>query len=157
MRQLDDIGIRLCEFQADLFELSTSNVPCSSLVFVKQFMSSNIACRMDKGTYVFEALDTPGCLEELSKEKKLTQGTEKYPAHIMSWIGYMYRFIAFTREIPSAYLFSKLKTKQLYLVYEAYHSLDPEAAATRLLETVDILTDSPQDRLALARKILLET
>ena len=154
MRQLDNIGNKLCEYQADLFEHSAKYTDCSSLVFVRQFMISDIACRMDKGAFVFESLDLPACLDELSKEKKLTQGKEKYPGYILRWIGYMYRYIAYTRNLPSRYLFLKVKTKKMYSLYEAYHSLDPEAAAIRILEICGI-ADNDTSLRALAEKLLL--
>lgn len=155
MKQWDDIGIKLCEYQANLFELSASYLQCSSPIFVKQFMESGIADRMDKCTFLFEALDTPACLDELSKEKKLTRGQGKYPCYILSWMGYMYRYIAYTREVSSRFLFSKVQAKQLYQVYEAYHSMDPEAAAVRILESAGVPADDPMDRMGLAKKILL--
>ena len=67
----------------------------------------------------------------------------------------MYRYIAYTREISSGFLFSIIKTKQLFSSYEAYHSLDPEAAAIRLLEAAGKSADDPSERMALAKKILL--
>ena len=155
MRQADEIGIKICEYQAGLFELSASYLQCSSLVFIKQFMSSDIANRMDKGSFIFEALDTPACLDELGKERKLTRGKEKYPTYVLSWIGYMYRYIAYTREISSAFLFSKVKPKQLYAVYEAYHSMDTESAAVRILEAAELNANNPIDYMAIARRVLL--
>ena len=155
MKKIDDIGNILCEYQADLFELSASYLNCSSLMFVKQFMLSDIASIMDKASFAFQSLDTPACLDELAMEKKLTQGKEKYPSYLLRWIGYMYRYIAYTREISSKFLFSIIKTKQLYSSYEAYHSLDPEAAAIRLLEASNVLPEDPTNHMALARNILL--
>lgn len=155
MKKFDDIGNKLCEYQANLFELSTSYLKCSSLVFVKQFMSSDIAQRMDRGSFIFESLDTPGCLDELGKEKKLLHGKEKIPGYILKWIGYMYRYISYTREVSSSYLFSLIKTRELYSVYEPYHSLDPEAAAIRILEAAGQPPDLATDKLMLAKKILL--
>ena len=155
MKQIDNIGIKLCEYQADFFAQSTSHLNCSSLIFVKQFMESAIARRMDQGAFVLEALDIPECFMELSREKRLSQGKEKYPSYVMSWIGYMYRYITYTREVSSEFLFSKVKTRQLYEVYEAYHSLDPEAAAVRILEMAGLSPEDPMGRMDLARRILL--
>lgn len=155
MKKIDELGNKLCKYQADLFELSASYLSCSSLVFVKQFMSSDIACRMDQGFFLYESLDTKACLDLLGQEKKLFLGTEKYPTYILAWIGYMYRYIAYTREISSAFVFSKIKTRQLYAVYESYHSQDIEAAAVRILESSGLNAYSPIDYMALANKILL--
>jgi len=155
MRQIDDMGYKLCNYQADLFEHSATQTDCSSLVFVKQFMSSNIASRMDEISFLFEAIDVPQCLDELAKEKKLSQGSEKYPSYILSWIGYIYRYIAYTREISSRVLFTIVNTKDLYAVYEAYHSLDPEEATIRILESAGTMPNDPVNHMEIAKKILL--
>lgn len=118
-------------------------------------MSSNIAQRMDRESFIFESLDIPGCLDELGKEKKLSQGKEKIPSYILKWIGYMYRYISYTREVSSSYIFSLIKTKQLYSVYEPYHGLDPEAAAIRILEAAGQPADLTIDKLKLAKAMLL--
>ena len=53
----------------------------------------------------------------------------------MHWIGYMYRYWAYTYEQSSKHLFKYIKPEKLRALYFPYHSLDPAQAIDRILES----------------------
>lgn len=127
-----------CKYQADLFELSTNKKDCSSVVFIKQFSNSKLAKAMDNRSYLFLADDITKAYDSLKKEKKLTLGKEIYPKKVMSWIGYIMRYMAIKYEYTTKNVYSIIKPKELYGMYEAYHSLDNDLVCERILEAKNI-------------------
>ena len=53
----------------------------------------------------------------------------------MHWIGYIYRYWAYTYEKSSKQLFKYIKPEKLRDLYFPYHSLDPAQAIERILES----------------------
>ena len=56
MNSFDDIGLKLCRFQGNLFSLSSEKNACSSAVFIRRFMNSGYAARLDRGGIISEIL-----------------------------------------------------------------------------------------------------
>ena len=135
MRKLDDLGLILCKYQRDLFEYSTDYLTCSSQVFIKSFCQSQLAKQMDKDSFIMTSIDIPEALNELKEEKTLSGGSIKFNKKIIGWIGYLYRYWSYTRELSTKAVYNKANPKALYGLYEAYHSLDLEEAVRRLEET----------------------
>ena len=139
MRDIDRDGMLLCNIQGSIFEKSIKEYGTSSPVFVRRFMNSKVAETMDgKGflnrpfseTNAFEALD-----EEYGKSK---YGSVSYTPSIMFLIGYLYRYWAYTYEIPSKRIYRTISARELRDLYTAYHSLDPSNAIRRILEAKGI-------------------
>ena len=55
MRTIDEMGNKLCRAQAELFVSTITLTNCSSAVFLRRFMYSAVAKRMDYGSFLFEA------------------------------------------------------------------------------------------------------
>ena len=53
----------------------------------------------------------------------------------MHWIGYIYRYWAYTYEKSSKQLFKYIKPDELRALYFPYHSLDPAQAIERIIES----------------------
>ena len=134
MRKLDEVGKLLCRYQKELFEYSYNNTNCSSLVFIKDFCYSNLAKLIDKDEFITSSIDIPNSIEILSKEKKLNIGNDKISPLVLGWVGYIYRYWSYTREISTKTVYKKVKAKLLCGLYEAYHSMDPEETVSRLEE-----------------------
>ena len=49
MRKIDKDGLLLCELQATAFENSVDKMESSSEIFIRRFMKSKIAKRLDNG------------------------------------------------------------------------------------------------------------
>ena len=135
MRKMDDIGFKLCKAQADLFVSSLTLTECSSAVFLRRFMNSNVAKRMDKGSFLFESSTTESIMEELNEEFGETNyGTTKFSENELFWMGYLYRYWCYTYEKTSRQVYRIIKPTELRTLFFPYHSLDTAAAIERILE-----------------------
>lgn len=135
MRKIDEDGLLLCKMQARVFTASASKECCSSSIFIRRFMSSQVAQRMDMGAFLFEACDTNQVFEEIREEFGNTDyGKEKYSEDELYWIGYIYRYWAYTYKKSSKQIYKIIKPKELKGLYFPYHSLDPAQAIERILE-----------------------
>ncbi len=132
---IDETGLKLCKIQAKLFEISINKTECSSAIFVRRFMLSDVARRMDSGTFLFESCNEEDIFIEIEKEYgKSNYGKEKISAEELYWIGYIYRYWCYTYRITSKQAFKIVKMKELRDLYYPYHSLDPAQAIERILE-----------------------
>ena len=138
MRKIDDTGILLAKYQADLFEKSITELPCSSAYFYKKFAYSKLAQRMDRKTFILESLDVNGAFEELKKESNYNVGCIKVSPAIMLWVGYLLRYWSYIYEISTKQIYKHIKLDELCKLYEAYHSLDIEEAIERINEAHNI-------------------
>lgn len=141
MKEIKDIDLKLCEFQGSLFEESINYFNCGTPQFIKIFMNSDLALRMDDPAFMMESNDTRVYLEELKKNYKLNRGKDKYPHNVMVWIGYLYRYFSILYGFSSKKVYKIIKPKELYGLYDSYHSLDPKEAIKRIIESKNIKTE----------------
>ncbi len=135
MRKMDEIGLKLCKMQGEVFSASVKESKCSSPIFMRRFMNSQVAQRMDLGGFLFEACDVNGVLEEINTEfGESSYGKEKYHQAELYWIGYLYRYWCYTYQKTSKQIYKFIKPKELRSLYYPYHSLDPAQAIERILE-----------------------
>lgn len=141
MREFDSKGLELCKAQAKLFERSIEEFDGSSSNFIKVFMRSNAVKLTDRhgffdSAYIFSSLNdnTPSVN---------TRGTTKYGPAEMYWIGYIYRYWAYTYRWPSKKIYSIIQGSELYSLYNPYHCLDPAQAIQRIMEAKNIKYEDP--------------
>lgn len=135
MRTIDQGGLLLCRLQGNLFEASATQYPTSSAIFIRRFMNSSVARRIDRESYLGGFDSTASILAELDQEYGTSAyGCAKFDTETLYWIGYLYRYWAYTHEQPSAALFKIISGRELAQLYPAYHSLDPSSAIDRILE-----------------------
>ncbi|MBQ3005768.1 MAG: antitoxin [Clostridia bacterium] len=135
MKKIDEIGLKLCKFQAEIFSKSVLKAECSSLIFIRRFMYSSVAQRMDETGFLFEACDLNSVFEEIDSEfGRTSYGKEKFSAEELYWIGYVYRYWCYTYDKTSKQVYKIIKPKELRDLYYPYHSLDPTQAIERILE-----------------------
>ena len=152
MRLFDDTGKFLCNYQANLFAYSTKkNVGSKS--FIRTFAFSNLAERMDNPGFIYETTDVPQAFDEVKDRIPDARG-QVYNEAIISWIGYIYRYISYIYDRSTKEVYRLIKPDELFAIYDAYHSLDNEMAAKRLLESKDIDFSKVND-LEMLRKIYL--
>ena len=82
-------------------------------------------------------------------------GKEKYSKSALFWMGYMYRYIAYTREQATGYIMELFKHKQMNAVYYSFHTQDPEWCISSLLDLNDLNEDVFDNNLRL-KKIIKE-
>ena len=158
MRAFDETGLKLSRMQAELFVLSASKLECSSPIFLRRFMLSKVAARMDQDGFLYESCTIDGILQEIEEEFGATNyGKEKYSTEELYWIGYLYRYWCYTYEKSSKQVYKLMKPKELRGLYYPYHSLDPAQAIERILESKDLgEEDLTQKGVAILRRIMSE-
>ena len=135
MKKIDKEGLRLCALQAEVFAASLTVTQCSSPVFIRRFMHSEVAARMDRRGFLLEACDATSILNEVDTQYGPTSyGKERYGREELYWLGYLYRYWAYTYEKSSKQVYRQMKSKDLRKLYYPYHSLDPAQAIERILE-----------------------
>lgn len=79
MKKIDEEGLKLCELQADVFAKSIEMTKCSSPIFIRRFMNSQVAVRMDHRGFLLEASDDISILNEVEAQYGMTSyGKERY-------------------------------------------------------------------------------
>ena len=135
MKTMDEIGNKLCRAQAELFVSSISLTNCSSAIFLRRFMNSSAAKRMDDGSFLFEASTNESVIAEIEEEfGKTDYGKVKYTENELYWMGYLYRYWCYTYEKTSKQVYRIMKPTELRELFFPYHSLDNAAAIERILE-----------------------
>ncbi len=157
MKPIDLLGLKLCAYQAELFERSRTRTNCSSKIFIRRFMNSELATRMDQIGFLFDSTSTDDALKELENQYGVTSyGQQKFAPAELYWIGYLYRYWAYTEGKSSKQLYKIVKPEILSKVYLPYHSLDPLQAIERIKESLGTSTTQPDDiarGVAILRKI----
>lgn len=135
MREIDRNGLILCDIQAQAFELSIRKQKSSSEIFIRRFMNSKIAKELDSLALLESNLQANDIINRLDEQYGVSEyGSNKYTANELHWIGYIYRYFAFTYERTSVQVYKTIKPKELKGLYLAYHTMDPANAIDRILE-----------------------
>ena len=135
MERIDQDGLLICELQARTFELSASAVSASSEVFIRRFMNSNTVKLLDNRTVLNTILQPNDLIRMIEEQYGVsTYGSVKYSAEELYWIGYIYRYFAYTKQKSSLQVYKIIKPKELRGLYLSYHTLDTAFAIDRILE-----------------------
>lgn len=149
MRKIDSLGLKICSYQALLFESSIEQTDCSSKIFIRRFMNSNLAKRMDRVGFMFDSLDVSDAINEIEDQYGASvYGVEKFTVEEMHWIGYIYRYWAYVTEKSSKQIYKIVKPEKLKKLYFPYHSLDPLQAIERIMEEIEPVEQSGMDDIA---------
>ena len=156
MKKIDEEGLKLCALQADVFADSLTVTQCSSPVFIRRFMNSEVAARMDRRGFLLGISDARSILNEVDGQYGPTSyGKERYGREELYWTGYLYRYWAYTYEKSSKQVYKQMKPKDIRKLYYPYHSLDPAQAIERILEGSGIKEEDYTEKgVRILRKIL---
>ena len=106
MRKISKDGVILCTLQAETFEKSVEKMDTSSEIFIRRFMKSEIAKRFDNESILESNIQANDILELINEEYGISNyGSVKYTRNEMFWIGYIYRYFAFTYNMTSAQIY----------------------------------------------------
>lgn len=131
MRTLDYDGLLMCRIQGEIFEKSLEFLNCSSPLFIKKYMNSFDAYSMDKEAF----LNSTKCEAQILNDLKDNDfGTIKYNADELFWMGYIYRYWAYTRNIDSKKLFKMCPGTVLIKYYLRGSSLNEEKVIDEIIE-----------------------
>ena len=135
MKKIDNDGLLLCEMQAKAFELSGIEQNTSSAVFIRRFMNSNVAKQLDNMAVLRSNMQAADILKLIDEEYgKSEYGSVKYSLNELYWIGYIYRYYAYTYDKTSRQVYKIVKPKELRDLFLPYHTMDPAQAIDRILE-----------------------
>lgn len=142
MKKMNKDGLLLCELQATAFEKSIDKMESSSEIFIRRFMKSQIAKRLDDQSVLERNIQADDILLLINEEYGVSSyGSVKYTCNEMYWIGYIYRYFAITCELTSMQVYKIVKPKELRGLFLPYHTMDPSQAIERILEAKGLLTD----------------
>ena len=135
MKKIDKDGLLLCEMQAKAFELSGTEQNTSSAVFIRRFMNSDVAKQLDNMGVLRSNMQAADILTLIDEEYgKSEYGSVKYSLNELYWIGYIYRYYAYTYDKTSKQVYKIVKPKELRDLFLPYHTMDPAQAIDRILE-----------------------
>lgn len=141
MKEFDYSGLLLAEYQGRLFEKSCE-LDCSTGIFMRRFLHSNLLKTLDRNNPGLLSFDVDeGIADIIAQFGKTDYGKVKYSANSLFWIGYIYRYISYTREQSTKFVMSLFPYKQLNDVYYVYHTQDPEWCIQNLLELNHLTED----------------
>lgn len=157
MKKLDFNERKLCQLQGKIFEESIDKVECSSLIFIRRFMKSNLSKKFDDYSFLVMALDINDCFYEIENEYGVSSyGKIKYSKNEMFWIGYVYRALAIIYKLSSREIFKLFNAKKVISYYNIYHTFDIEQAAEKMMESVDYYNpDLEKDAYKLLKKLII--
>ena len=154
MKEFDHDGLLLAEFQGKLFEKSV-DLNCSSPIFIRRFLHSNILKKIDENNPQKLSLDVCEAINSINEQfGDSNYGKEKYSKSSMFWIGYVYRYISYTREQRTSFIMKLFPHKLLNRIYYAYHTQDLELCVSNLLELQGLNEDIFDNNLRLKSIIL---
>ncbi len=139
MKKLDNDGLKLCAYQAQIFEVSPAKFQGSSKIFLRRFYRSKFAMKLDEGYLSQLNLSVDEAFESIEKQfGKTNYGQVKYDKNELYWIGYITRYICYTREVSSIFVYKTFPTQLLLDCYKGYHSQGEEWVIAHLLETLQL-------------------
>ncbi len=134
MRTFDHNGLLLAEYQGKLFEKSY-DLKCSTGIFIRRFLHSNLLNSLDTNNTALLSLDVNEGITSITEQFGDTDyGKMKYSKSSLFWMGYMYRYISYTREVSTRFVMELFSYKQMNDVYYSFHTQDPEWSITSLLD-----------------------
>ena len=157
MKKLDFNERKLCQIQGKVFEESIEKLDCSSLIFIRRFMQSNLVKNFDDFSFLVMSLDTNDCFYEIEKEYGLSSyGKIKYSKNEMFWIGYIYRALSIIYKLSSKKVFSLFNAKEIVKYYNIFHTFDIEQAAEKMMESINYqIPDLEKDTYKLMKKLII--
>lgn len=142
IKKINRDGLLLCELQAKAFENSIDQMESSSEIFIRRFMKSKIAKRLDNQSIMDSNIQANDILTLVDAEYGATDyGSVKYTHNEMYWIGYIYRYFSFTYDLSSSQVYKIIKPKELRGLFLPYHTMDPSQAIERILEAKGMFID----------------
>lgn len=142
MRKIDKDGLILCDIQAKAFELSLSSTDSSSEIFIRRFMYSKVASQMDNLSFLYTNLQAKDVLQRVDEEYgKSNYGSVRYTSNELHWIGYIYRYFAYTYEKSSRQVYRIINPKELRGLFLPYHTMDPSKAIDMIMEAKGLASD----------------
>lgn len=141
MREFDHNGLLLAEYQGKLFEISVK-LNCSTGIFMRRFLHSELLKKIDTNNPASLSLDVIEGINSIQQQfGDSSYGKVKFAESSLFWIGYMYRYISYTRMVSTKFVMKLFDYRQMNNVYFTYHTQDPEWCIRSLLEAKRVTED----------------
>ena len=111
MRKFDELGLTLCKLQANVFAQSKTKIEGSIYLFIRKYMYSDVCEKIDKLTYIYESTDIFSNISVEGKNKN------EISEDILYWVGYIYRYWAYTYELSSKKIYKIVPGKEMISLY----------------------------------------
>ena len=133
---MNDHEQRMCELQAEIFENSIKRFSCSSSFFIARFMNGANAKELDDKDNSYNYYSPNYILDALTYlyPSLNNKEGEKYPIHIMRWIGYVYRAWSIISKRSSYDIYKIIKSDKLLSFYDSFHTFGIDYCIERLEE-----------------------
>ncbi len=107
----------------------------TAIEFIRRFLHSDLVKNMDMNDTASLSLDVnEGIFSIQNQFGESDYGKIKYSKDALFWVGYMYRYISYTRGVTTKFVMNYFPYKQLNEVYYSFHTQDPEWCVQSLLE-----------------------
>ena len=109
MKELTPAQRQLCDFQGNIFSVSVDASPCGSAAFVRRFMRSSLAKRMDLGEAALgtEPEDELVRMVDLEYDSRF-YGSKHFSKNELYWMGYLYRYWACAAGMSSRWVYKQV-------------------------------------------------
>ena len=152
----NNINLNTCRLQGEIFEKSIIYIDCGSASFIRNFMHSNIAKHIDKGTIMQESISLDKIFKKYIEEYgNRKYGKAKYRPQAMYWIGYIYRYWCELYNLSSSSVYKIINGSKINALYEPYHTMSPEKAISRINKASNNNIESEDYLKSLMRAIYL--
>lgn len=130
------LELALCDTQGKLFELSAKR-GYSSESFIKAYMTSDVAQDMDMEFNHVQWAGKEYIMSRIEDEcgAKLRSDGAILDTEVLYWIGYIYRYWNLYKKESSKSIYKKAPFNTMKIVYLMYHTMSPELAIERLIES----------------------
>ena len=130
---MNELGLKMCDIQGRLFELSGAN-GYDSVTFIKVFMTSEVAGGLDSKFNRMQWAGEEYLLAELADTTALTKSGAVYDREVLYWTGYLYRFWQITTGETSKEIYRQAPAETMSRNWLIFHTLAPEVAIEDLKE-----------------------
>ena len=135
IKKINSDGLLLCELQAKAFENSIDKMESSSEIFIRRFMKSKIAKKLDNQSILDSNIQANDILTLVDEEYGATDyGSVKYTHNEMYWIGYIYRYWHYYTEESSKVIYKQAPVETMKRNYLIFHTMASEVAIEDLKE-----------------------
>lgn len=155
MKKLSTEELRLCSIQANIFARSRELVLCSSPIFIRRFMNSNVAIRFDNRTYMGESdslISLYGEIDEQYGESRY--GKIKYDIDMLYWIGYTYRYWSCAANMPSNAIYKIASSGEMSRHYLPLHTMSSEKAVMEIMDMHGLSESRDEHLLNIMRRVM---
>lgn len=134
MREFDENGLFLAKLQAEVFGLSTNFSNCGSLTFIRRYIYSDFCLSLDKLSALNEIITPKEIIENINAQYPNPYGSKTVDYDCMYWLGYIYRYYSYTKQLTSIQVYKIIKPVELLKTYLPFHTQDPKKVIQQIEE-----------------------